>query len=168
MNSQALMGIFASTQDLREAVKALKDIQRPCTLFSPWPQDSIQEIMKERPSPVRYFTLFGGLLGLCSGFALAVYTVLQWRFVVGGKPIIPWIPFVVIGFEFLILFGVLCTFAGLLLNCRLPRKRLPAFYDPRFSEDRLGLLVPCTTVEREKITGLLKKAGAEEIQEVAG
>jgi hypothetical protein len=168
MNSQALMGIFASTQNLREAVKAFKAMNLPCTVFSPWAQESIQEIMQEKPSPVRYFTLVGALLGLCSGFALAVYTVLQWRFVVSGKPIIPWIPFVVIGFEFLILFGVLSTFAGLLLNGRLPRRRLPAFYDPRFSEDRLGLLVHCTQAEKEKITGLLKEAGAEEIQDVVG
>jgi hypothetical protein len=168
MSGQSLMGIFVNDQDLLKALEALKERKEDCTVFSPWAQESIQEVLKKGPSPVRYYTLFGGLLGLCSGFALAVYTVLQWRFVVSGKPIIPWIPFVIIGFEFLILFGVLSTFAGLLINGRLPRWRLPASYDPRFSGDRLGLLVSYGPLEREKIEGLLKEAGAEEIHDVAG
>jgi hypothetical protein len=168
MSGKALMGIFVNDQDLLKAVEALKERKDDCTVFSPWAQESIQEVLKKGPSPVRYYTLFGAILGLCSGFALAVYTVLQWRFVVSGKPIIPWIPFVIIGFEFLILFGVLSTFAGLLIHCRLPRRRLPASYDPRFSEDRMGLLVSYRSPERGKIAGLLKEAGAEEIHDVAG
>ncbi len=164
----ALLGIFSYPNDLQIALAALQGMNQDCTVFAPSPLESIPATKKPKPSPVRYYTLGGGLLGLLSGFSLAFYTVLQWKFVVSGKPIIPWVPFVIVGFEFLILFGVLFSFAGMLIHSRLPRRGLPAYYDPRFSNDRFGLLIPCRPEERERIAGLLKEAGAEEIHDVAG
>jgi len=162
----ALMGIFSYADDLLKALNGLEESRARFIVYSPSNVAEIQDALKKGPSPVRYFTLFGGLFGLISGFALAVYTVLQWRFIVSGKPIIPWIPFVIVGFEFLILCGVLVSFIGLLLLCRLPQKKLPDHYDPRFSDDRFGLLIYYTHPERERISGLLKEAGAEEIREI--
>lgn len=168
MAKPALMGIFIYLDDLLAALKAAKEAHLDFTVFSPSAAPEVQEALNEGPSPVRYYTLFGGLFGLASGFSLAVYTVIQWRFVVSGKPIIPWIPLVIVGFEFLILFGVLISFAGMLIHTRLPRLHLPTHYDPRFSDDRFGLLIYCPPGEREKIAGWLKEAGAEEIHDFAG
>lgn len=165
---RALMGIFTYLDDLLGALKAVKEAGLEVTVLAPSASAEVQELLKEGPSPVRYYTLGGGLFGLFSGFALAVYTVIQWKFIVSGKPIIPWIPFVIVGFEFLILFGVVFSFFGLLIHSRLPRLRLPAYYDPRFSNDRFGLLIYAAQAEREKITALLQEAGAEEIHDVAG
>jgi hypothetical protein len=164
----AVLGIFRYPDDLLGAQTALQGLNRPLTVFAPSPLEALPGAGAGRPSPVRYYTLGGGLLGLLSGFFLAFYTVLQWKFVVSGKPVIPWVPFVIVGFEFLILFGVLASIAGMLIHSRLPRRALPAGYDPRFSNDRFGLLIPCRPDEREKIAGLLQAAGAEEIHDVAG
>jgi hypothetical protein len=166
IRQQALMGIFVYLDDLLTAIKVLEGKAQDLTVYAPAAHKEIKEILRQKPSPVRYYTLFGGLLGLLSGFSLAVYTVRQWKFVVSGKPIIPWIPFVIIGFEFLILFGVFISFAGLLVHSRLPRRRLPVHYDPRFSDDRFGLLIACDTREREKLAVLLQEAGAEEIHDL--
>jgi hypothetical protein len=163
---QALMGIFIYQDDLLAALKALEGRYQDWSVFAPSVDEALQGALKQGPSPVRYYTLFGGLFGLIAGFALAVYTVLQWKFVVSGKPIIPWIPFVIVGFEFLILFGVLFTFAGWLIHGRLPRLQLPAYYDPRFSDDRFGLLVGCSPMDRAALADLLTKAGAEEVHDV--
>ena len=163
---QALMGIFADLDDLLAAIKALDGKAQDLTVYSPAAHGEIKEALRQKPSPVRYYTLFGGLFGLITGFSLAVYTVLQWKFVVSGKPIIPWIPFVIIGFEFLILFGVIISFAGMLIHSRLPRLLLPVHYDPRFSNDRFGLLIACSSQDREKLAGLLQEAGAEEIHDL--
>ena len=168
MAPRALMGIFTYLDDLLGALKALKGTGLEFTVFAPSASEKIKEVLQESPSPVRYYTLCGGLFGLFSGFALAVYTVIQWKFIVSGKPIIPWIPFVIIGFEFLILFGVLISFFGMLIHSRLPRLRLPAYYDPRFSNDRFGLLIYPAQGEGEKIADLLTEAGAEEIHDVEG
>jgi hypothetical protein len=163
----ALMGIFSYLDDLVEALEALKRANLNFTVFTPTPRHEIREIISEKPSPVRYFTLFGGIFGIFSGLALAVFTVLQWKFIVSGKPIVPWAPFVIVAFEFCILLGVLITVAGMLITTRLPQRRLPDYYDPRFSVDRFGVLVACPAVTREEVSRILKKAGAEEIHEVA-
>jgi hypothetical protein len=162
----ALMGVFVYLEDLLAAIKALEGEAEDLTVYSPAAHGEIRKALRQKPSPVRYYTLCGGLLGLISGFSLAVYTVLQWKFVVSGKPIIPWIPFVIVGFEFLILFGVFLSFAGMLIHSRLPRWRLPVYYDPRFSDNRFGLLVAYSSQDRKKLTGLLQNAGAEEIHDL--
>ena len=166
MTPPGIMGIFIYLDDLLSALKALEEKGLDLTVYSPSAQEEIQEALRQDPSPVRYYTLFGGLFGLISGFILAFYTVLQWKFVVSGKPVIPWIPFVIVGFEFLILFGVFISFAGMLIHSRLPRRRLPVYYDPRFSDNRFGLLVACSFKDRERLAGLLREAGAEEIHEL--
>jgi hypothetical protein len=166
MPKPALLGIFAYLDDLVEALGALKQANLDFTVFTPIPRPEIREAIPMKPSPVRYFTLFGGILGIISGLALAVYTVLQWKFIVSGKPVVPWIPFVIIAFEFCILLGVLITLTGLLITIRLPRLRLPSYYDPRLSVDRFGVLVRCTEVPQSEVSKLLTEAGAEEIHEV--
>jgi hypothetical protein len=166
MQEPGLMGIFAYLDDLVEALKVLKRANLDFTVFTPIPRHEIREVVPMKPSPVRYFTLFGGVFGIISGLALAVYTVLQWKFIVSGKPIVPWIPFVIIAFEFCILLGVLITLTGLLISIRLPRLHLPRYYDPRFSVDHFGVLVRCTEETREEVSKILREARAEEIHEV--
>jgi hypothetical protein len=166
MTRPALMGIFVYLDDLLAAIKALEGKAQDLAVYSPAAHGEIQKALRQKPSPVRFYTLLGGLLGLLSGFSLAIYTVRQWKFVVSGKPIIAWIPFVIVGFEFLILFGVFFSFAGMLLHSRLPRRSLPVYYDPRFSDNRFGLLIACGSQDREKLAGLLQEAGAEEIHDL--
>ena len=166
MQKPALMGIFAYLDDLVEAVEGLKRANLDFTVFTPIPRHEIREALSMKPSPVRYFTLFGGIFGIISGLGLAVFTVLQWKFIVSGKPIVPWVPFVIIAFEFCILLGVLCTVVGMLITTRLPQLHLPAYYDPRFSVDRFGVLVRGIEVREQEVSRLLREAGAEEIHEV--
>lgn len=94
-------------------------------------------------SPVRLFTLVGGLTGTFSGFAFTIWSSLKWNLITGGKPVISIPPFVVIAFELTILFAGLCTFLGLLLLARLPKRRSSPDYDPCFPVDRFGLAVRC-------------------------
>jgi hypothetical protein len=166
MQKPSLMGIFAYLDDLVEAVEGLKRANLDFTVFTPIPRHEIREALSMKPSPVRYFTLLGGIFGIVSGLGLAVFTVLQWKFIVSGKPIVPWVPFVIIAFEFCILLGVLCTVVGMLITTRLPQWHLPAYYDPRFSVDRFGVLVRGIEVREQEVSRLLREAGAEEIHEV--
>jgi hypothetical protein len=124
--------------------------------------DALQTALTALQEMARDFTVFA------PSALESIPAVLKQKFTVSGKPIVPWIPFVIVGFEFLILFGVLLSFAGMLIHSRLPQRALPAYYDPRFSDDRFGLLIVCRQDEREKIAGLLKEAGAEEIHDIAG
>jgi molybdopterin-containing oxidoreductase family membrane subunit len=155
--------------DLLSAMESLRRAgARIQTVYAPVGRREIQEALGLKPSPVRLFTLLGGLTGLASGLGLAVFAGLQWRFITGGKPVVSWIPFMIVGFEFTILFGILGNLIGMLLKARIPRVRLPDHYDPRFTEDRFGLVVSCPEDRREEITGIMRDSGAEEVREIGG
>jgi len=82
--------------------------------------------------------------------------------VVGGKPLGSVLPYVVIAFELTILFGALATIAGLAFHTI--RDRRPAAYDPRFSDDHVGIFVPCPVERRPAIEHVLKTSGAVDVR----
>jgi hypothetical protein len=164
----ALLGIFTYLDDVLAGLRKLKEAGfKVLTVFSPIHFSEIQEFMGHKPSAVRYFTLAGGILGGTSLVGLAVYAHLSFKLITGGKPILPPIPFVVPFFEGTILLAVIFTVVAWVLKGRLPRVRLPQAYDPRFSEDRFGILVACPDGQRDTIQKILKDAGAEEVRDVA-
>jgi hypothetical protein len=162
-----LLGVFAHVDT---TVKAVHDLRArgftDFTVYSPVPVEEIEAVVETgRPvSPVRLFTLIGGLTGTLSGFALTIWSSLKWNLVVGGKPIVSIPPFVVIAFELTILLGGLSTLLGLLVLGRLPRFRRSAGYDPRFTVDRFGVAVRCAPDAAEAVRRCLRDAGAEEIR----
>jgi len=164
-----LLGIFPYLDDLLAALRNLKEARSNIlAVFSPIHFSEIQVIMGYKPSLVRYFALIGGILGGTGLVSLAVYAHLSFRLNTGGKPVLAWIPFVVPFFEGTVLLAVIFTVVAWVLKGRLPRVRLTSAYDPRFSEDRFGVLVACKDGERDTILKILKDAGAEEVRDVAG
>ncbi len=164
---KGVVGIFAYLDDLLKAIRTLNGANfRIDQVHSPTPRHEIQEALGGGVSPVRYFTLAGGAIGVLFGLALATYAHVQWHLITSGKPVLAWIPFFVIAFECCILFAVLSTLFGLSIISGLPRFRLPVSYDPRFSQDRFGILVSCGEEEEETVIRLLRDAGAEEVKTV--
>jgi len=160
-----VLGVFARLDPLLEACKRLrKEGFQDFQVITPIPVEEVQEILQKPKSSVRLFTLVGGILGMASGFALTIGTALDIGLMTGGKPIISLPAFVVIAFEMTILFGALATVLGLLWNIRLPRFKLEPFYDPRFSEDRFGLWVPCGADQGRRVQESLRSLGAEEVR----
>jgi hypothetical protein len=88
--------------------------------FTPYPVHEAEELLKIKPSGIRFFTLIGSFLGLLLGFAFTIYTVLSWPLISGGKPIVSTPAFVIIAFELTILFGSISTFLGFFLLSGLP------------------------------------------------
>jgi len=162
-----VMGTFRYLDELLVALKKARDSGISVdTVFSPVPRHEIAEALKMRPSPVRFFTLTGGVLGILTAIALVVYSAAQWNFIVSGKPAIPAVPTVIVAFEFCILFSVLFTLGALLFKGRLPRVRpLPA-YDERFSGELFGVLLAPSESQREPAVMLLRESGAEEVHDI--
>lgn len=160
-----LVAVFASGEGAASARRALEARGLPVTAYSPVHGKAVDE--GEGASPVRFFTLVGFLTGVGAGLGLCAYSALRWRFVVSGKPVLAWVPFVVIAFECSVLFGVLATFAGMLWCGRIPRFKRPPGYDARFSGDRFGLEVEAGE-DAAGAEAALRDAGAEEIRVVAG
>ena len=164
----ALLGVFPDLDELLAALRKLKETEHKIlTVFSPIHFSEIQEIIGHKPSTVRYLALAGGILGGTSLVGLAVYAHLSFRLITGGKPIFPPVPFVVPFFEGMVLLAVIFAVIAWVLKGRLPRVHLPAAYDPRFSEDRFGVLVAFRDGYRDQVHKLMKDAGAEEVRDVS-
>jgi hypothetical protein len=103
--------------------------------ITPVPVPETETILKMKYSPLRFFTLVGALTGLASGFALTIFTVLDWPIITGGKPLISLPPFIIIAFALTILLGSLASFVGFLILARLPSPkylREPVEHENRF------------------------------------
>ena len=83
---------------------------------------------------------------------------------VSAKDVVSIPGFVVIGYECTILFGAIATLLGLLHFCRLPDILRKVGYDPRFSDDKFGVVVGCEGGQVDEVMADLKRAGAEEVE----
>ena len=165
---RGVMGVFYYVDDATEAVRALRQSgHRDLSVYSPVPHHDLEKAMEKGESLVRWVTFVGGVLGITGGFALCIYSVRSWPMVVGGKELVSLPPFVVIGYESMILLGALSNLLGMLALGRLPQVKSKAPYDPRFTEDRIGIWVPCTGAEVARVEAMLRGHQAEEVKSYA-
>jgi hypothetical protein len=172
-----ILGIFDAAAKAAAVAATLRAVPHDAAIadvsvYAPTFDHAIDAALGPGKSPVRVFTLIGGLVGCVLGFAFPIYTVLEWPLITGGKAIISIPPFVVIAFELTILLGALMTVVGFLLSSGLPRLRVrgranastSALYDKRFSDDRWGVLVTCTADRAAAVRAQLEHGGAEEVR----
>jgi molybdopterin-containing oxidoreductase family membrane subunit len=159
-----VLGVFDAAGKAADAARRLRtDGFARVTTYAPAFDHNLDAALGPGKSPVRAFTLAGGILGCALGFAFPIYTVLDWPLITGGKAIVSLPPFVVIAFELTIFFAALMTVAGFLLSSGLPRLR-QAPYDARFSQDRWGVLVTCAAERAEAARAHLTQADVEEVR----
>jgi hypothetical protein len=163
-------GVLASFVHIDAAVDAIRALRamghRNLVVYSPAPNHELDEALSHRVSPVRLFTLIGGLTGCAAGFAMTIWMSYDWPLVVGGKTIASIPPYVVIAFELTILLGALSTVTAVGLFSVLMGKRGIA-YDPRFSDDQIGIFVPAGSDQVAPVENLLRSAGAVEVRHEA-
>ena len=91
MAAGGVLGVFAHVDT---TLRAIRDLRAQgftdFTVYSPVPVEEIEAVLEEnRPvSPVRLFTLIGGLTGIITGFGLTIWSALKWGLVTGGKPVV--------------------------------------------------------------------------------
>ena len=160
-----VMGIFEYVDDAAAAVRALRQVgHKDLSEYSPVPHHDLEHALEQGPSLVRWVTFGGATLGLTGGFSLCIYSVISYPLVVGGKELISLPPFVVIGYESMILLGALANLMGMLALARLPQLKSKAPYDPRFSLDKIGIWVPCAGDDAARVEKMLRGQGAEEVK----
>jgi hypothetical protein len=164
-------GILASYDYLDSAVDAIGALRkagfkkRSITAYAPVPEHDLEHAMGYQQSPVRVFALVGALTGTATGFALAIFTSMDWPLVTGGKPIVSIPAFVVIAFELTILFGALSTVIGLFINTRLPHLKPLVVYDPEFSAGRFGVYVAAPPERVDEARRILSAQDPAELRE---
>jgi len=167
-------GFLASFDYLDSAVDAIENLKKAgfkkIKAYAPYPEHHIEAALGYGQSPVRVFTLVGGLTGTAAGFAFTTWTSMDWPLVVGGKPIVSIPAYVIIAFEMTVLFGALATVIGLFILSKLPDLKPSVVYDPEFSGGRYGVYVeapPGRADEARKILDAEEPAELREGEEAA-
>ena len=161
---RGVMGVFYYVDDAAESVRVLRQTgHRGLSVFSPVPHHEIEEALDQGPSLVRWVTFCGGVLGFTGGLSLCIYSVYAYPMVVGGKELVSLPPFMIPTYESMILLGGLTNLIAMLALGRLPQIKSRAPYDPRFTEDKIGVWVPCGGEEAKRVEQMLKGHGALEV-----
>ncbi len=161
------LGLFRDPESALAAAGQLKEagFARP-ELMSPIPIHGVEEVLGPKKSVIKRFTLFGGIFGGLSGFALAAGTAVLYVHPTGGRPIITIPPFLIITYELTILFGILFTVLGFLISARFPAIR-ERIYVPETAIDKFAVTVLCDSEERlSRAEAILRHAGAEDIRKI--
>jgi molybdopterin-containing oxidoreductase family membrane subunit len=149
-----------------EALRRLRETGRTeFHVYSPVPLTEHADLMPHRGSPVRWYALGAGVAGCCLGFALCVGASLLYANIVGGKPVVSWVPFCVVAFELTILSAGIVTLGAALLHSRLYPRMPSADYRPESSVDTFAVTVPCGSAECEALKALLRATGADDVTE---
>lgn len=160
-----VLGLFGSEDQAAAAIAAIMEMRGTDFVLeqvhSPIPSRTIEDVLQQPKSKVGWFTLVGAVIGFFSGFWLAAFTASRWSLMVGGKPVYAWIPFVIVGFEFTILFAVFGNVVGLITQARLPQLVGQMPYDPGLSGDRFGLTASCMAGDAPNLERLLREMGAD-------
>jgi hypothetical protein len=166
MAAKTVPGVLASFAHVDAAVEAITGLKargfRDLTVYTASPNHEIEEVLDQPVSWVRLFTLIGGLTGVTAGFAMTIWMSNDWPLLVGGKPIAAIPPYVVLAFELTILYGSLCTVAGMIILSLVKSLKGRPFH-PRFSDDLIGVFVPCSADQTPAVRELLTTAGSEEV-----
>ena len=162
-------GVFKHLDSLVNAIDKLeKNGIKDYMVMSPLPRHDLEDaIYKGRPSPVRWFTMTGAIFGGTMGFSLASITHLNWAMIIpAGKPLVSIPAFIVIMFESTVLWGCLFTLLGMILLTRLHTagKLQVEVCDPRFSDDKFGLVINDLPRNRaDDASKILQDQGAMEV-----
>lgn len=163
-----MQGVLAAFAEIDSTVEAIHDLRKKnfsdITVFTPTPRHEFEEALEPPKSAVRRFTLIGGLLGVTFGYWIAIWISDYWPIVVGGKPVASWVPYTIIGFELMVLFGSLSTVFGMFALSRIPRLTMTVGYDPRFSHGDYGIWVVAGPDRAAEAAALLRQHGALEVR----
>ncbi len=164
-NHNGILGVFYNVKGVLLAIDKLKKQgENDFKVFSPINECQIEVKLDSPHSPIKRYTLIGGITGCLSGFALTILTSLHWPLMTSAKPIVSIPPFLIICFEMTILFSALATVMGFIIHGILPELNSKEPYDERFSNDTFGMYVRCPKEKQANIETILQEAGADEIR----
>ena len=162
--NKAVLGIFTYVDDAVNAIAEINKTGLDYRVYSPVPNHEIEERAIPKKSKVRNVTFFGAIIGLIFGWSLQVLCSYDWPIRVSAKDVVAPPSFFVVGYECTILFGAIATLLALLRFCRIPDLLRKVGYDPRFSDDKFGVVVGCESSRVDEVRGKLSGAGAIEVE----
>lgn len=166
-----LLGLFDDDEVLLDAVDKIRSQNvKIHDVVTPFAVHGLDEKLGLRESKLHIGGFFIGMTGTAIAFSFMTWVfTANWPLVFGGKPHFSFPAFIPIMFEFTVLsaaWGMTLTFAAL---CHLYPGRFREPLDPRTTSHLFGMVFKITDKttqeEKDKITQLLKEAGAVEVKE---
>ena len=139
----AIYGLYSDPDAAQYAVDQLRKAgiaDDAITVITSQPYEEYEFSHRYKQTWIFWIAAGGGLLGLCSGLALAYITEALWPIVTGNMPIIAWWPNIIILFELTMLGAILATVLSLLITAGLPTRRLKV-YDAAVSRGKILVAV---------------------------
>jgi hypothetical protein len=161
-----LLALFPDLDPAAQAVEKLRELgisDEHVNVISGIP---ITEAMMGRPhqkSNVPRLALGGAAGGMLLGAFLAFGTPNLYPLNVGGQPLIPGPPSVVVLFEMTMLGMLISTFLGVFLDSRFPSYE-PKEYVAEISDGKIALLIECEPDEEKGIETAMTRIGAESVK----
>jgi hypothetical protein len=137
---------FETPEQLIEACRKVRDAgYTKWDALSPFPVHGIDEAMGIRATILPWLVLGAGITGLLIAFALQTYTnVIDYPFIISGKPLASIPSNIPVAFELTVLFSAFTAFIGMLVLNFLPELFHPIFRSkryPRMTADRFGIYI---------------------------
>jgi hypothetical protein len=166
MTDTTLLALFSDLDPAAEAIDrlhqmGLKDDQ--ITVISGVP---VMERILGRPiqwTNVSRIAMGGAAAGFLFGLFLNYGTPILYAVRVGGQPLLPFPPGIILIFEMTMLFMLLATFLGVFLESYFPNYR-PLEYVPEVSEGKIAIFFNCPESELRTYQDAMNKAGAETVK----
>src|ERR1700690_585496 len=160
--SKPVLGLFRNPDAAAACARSLAartGIEIRCAAPAPYP---LVEKSRWRPAEALPWIAFGGaIVGCVTGLWIQRAASLKMPFIVGGKPIVAWVPFGVITFELTMLVAGLCTFLGMVVLASVGRRPVPAKLVEDLAKGMSVVMVPTDALSLEDAKRALSDAGAE-------
>lgn len=162
-----VLGSFLEVNPSAAALGGLQSLGIPdedMTVMSslPWSAEILGR--PHTKTPLTKIVLICALIGLGIGIFLVVITPYMYIIRVGGHPIVPVPPTLILLYEFIMLALILGTFGAFLALNRFPALR-PHYYDPKLNDERISLLVHTPADKKADVVAILEEHGGQVVED---
>jgi mono/diheme cytochrome c family protein len=166
MADQYVLGLYHEATSTADTLDRLREVGVPddaMTVMSGVPYTP--EMLGRRPVYQRLglFALIGAVGGFLAALFLTVGTPHLYPIEVGGQPLVPGPPTIIIVFEFTMLGILMATFGGLLAEIAFPAVGRQA-YDHRITEGHIGVLAVVDEAMVPEVEDAFKEMGAHHLK----
>ncbi len=136
---RGMYGLLAKFDDqdalISAARRTYEEGYRKFDAYSPYPVPELAEAMHLPGSPLPFWILAGGIIGMVGAFAMMAFaTGIDYPINIGGRPLFSWPTYIPITFELTVLFGAFAGVAGMFFVTRFPMPYHPVFNSDDFTE----------------------------------
>jgi len=167
-DGMTLLALFQEVDPAAEAVEKLREMGVADERMNVVSGVPFKEEILGRPRVRTHVPMFA-LGGAIAGFALAVFLIWGVPFLyplyVGGQPMFPVPPLLVVGFELIMLGMLTATFLGVFVDSRFPSYE-PKFYVPEISDGEIAVFFDCPAGMQAKFEKAMQSLGAESVRTV--